>query len=130
MKLFDFMKTTEVDYDTCDTVYDALVTVCWIDEDDENDDYDKFCIGIIKKVDVEGYNEFSECLIVKWSELIENNMAKFKDFTNKYWRESCQYEDDEDEFIYQWICEIQNYMAGYVSESFYRVLVEFVESLE
>ena len=130
MKLFDFMKFTKGDYDTYDTVYDAEVTVCWIDEDDENCNYDKFCINIIKKVEVDEQNCSSGNLTVKWTELITNNMEKFREFTRMHWNDDCQYEDDDDEFIYQWITEINNYMAGCVSEDFYGVLVKFVEELE
>lgn len=130
MKLFDFMKITKVDYDTYDNVYDAEITVCWIDEEEGNDNYDKFCIGIIKKVEVEEQNSSDGNLIVKWTDLITNNMEKFREFTKKHWRDDCQYEDDDDEFIYQWIIEIQNYMVGNVSEKFYGILVKFVDSLE
>ena len=35
MKLYDYMKLSQADYDTCDTEYDACVTVCCIDEEDE-----------------------------------------------------------------------------------------------
>ncbi len=125
MKLYDFIKLTEADYDTYDTVYDACVTVCYIDDEDITDDYDKFCIEITKKVEVEKQN--GDILIVKWTNLIQNNMEKFKNFTEKYWKYT--YEDDEDEFIYQWINEIHSYMAGYVSEDFYSILVKFVETL-
>ena len=47
-----------------------------------------------------------------------------------HWHDECQYEDDDDEFIYQWITEIHSYMAGCVSDDFYGVLVEFVDELE
>ena len=127
MKLYEFIKLSENDYDTYDTVYDAGVTVCFIEEDEaENDNYDKFCIELMKKVEVEKVN--GDILIVKWTELIQNNMEKFKTFAKEHWRND--YEDDEDEFIYQWINEIHAYIAGYVSENFYGTLVEFVESLK
>lgn len=126
MKLYDIMKVTEEDYDTYDTVYDAVITVCYIEEDDSNDDYDKFCIELMKKVEVE--NKSGDGLVVKWTELITNNMEKFRAFTEKYWGR--KYRDDEDEFVYQWINEIHLYMAGYVSEDFYKTLVEFVGTLE
>lgn len=32
MKLYDFLKVSQNDYDTEDTVYCAVVTVCYIDE--------------------------------------------------------------------------------------------------
>lgn len=129
MKLYDFMKITEVDYDTYDTVYDAEVTVCYIEEDEkENDNYDKFCIELMKKVELEKQNE--DVLIVNWTKLITENMEKFRAFTKKHWWDDCQYEDDEDEFIYQWITEFNNYMAGNVSEKFYGVLIKFLETLK
>lgn len=124
MKLYEFLETTKCDYDTYDTVYDAEVTVCYIDE--ETDDYDRFCNAIIKKVDlVDGSN-----MTVNWSEMIERNLDKFKAFTKEHWRDDCQYEDDDEELVYQWIKEIHNYMAGNVSEDFYTTLVSFVETLE
>ena len=130
MKLYDYLKLTECDYDTCDTVFDALVTVCFIeDEDGEKDNYYKFCLELMKKVEVEKIN--GDIIIAKWTELIQNNMEKFKEFTEKHWRYTYEDdEDDEDEFIYQWINEFQNYLAGYVAESFYGTLVEFVGTLK
>lgn len=128
MKLYDFLKISQNDFDTCDTVYDTGVTVCYIDEEDAEDSYDKFCIELMKKVEVE--KQIGDALLVKWTELIQNNMEKFRAFTAENWYESCQYEDDDDEFIYQWINEIHQYMAGNVSEDFYNELVKFVETLE
>ena len=126
MKLYDFMKISQNDYDTCDTVYDTVVTVCYIDEEDMEDNYDKFCIEMMKKVELEEQND--DILIVKWTELIQNNMEKFKEFARENW--IYDYEDDEDEFIYQWIKEIHYYLAGYVAEDFYDKLVELVETLK
>ena len=123
MTLYEYLKLTEADYDTYDTKYDNGITVCYIEE--ECDDYDRFCNGIVKKVDV--VKTSGDILTVNWSELIERNMAKFKKFTKKYWMR--HYEKDIDDFIYQWINEIHMYMAGYVSEDFYSVLNEFVDSL-
>lgn len=128
MKLYDFLKISQNDFDTCDTVYDTGITVCYIDEEDADDNYDKFCIELMKKVEVDKQND--DILIVKWTELIENNMEKFRAFTAKNWYENCQYEDDNDEFIYQWINEIDQYMAGNVSIDFYDELVKLVETLE
>lgn len=128
MKLYDFLKVSQNDFDTEDTVYCAVVTVCYIDENEATDNYDKFCIELMKKVEVE--RQVGDALLVKWTELIQNNMEKFKKFTEKNWNENCQYEDSEDEFIYQWIKEIHYYMAGYVSEDFYGELVKFVGTLK
>lgn len=124
--LYDYINMAENDFDTCDTKYDALVTVCHIY--DEEDEYDKFCNGIIKKVNVVKIN--GDILTVNWSELIERNIIKFRMFTAEHWYKNCQYEDDEDEFVYQWINEINQYMAGYVSMDFYSTLNKFVDSLQ
>lgn len=128
MKLYDVMKMAQADYDTYDTVFDAVVTVCYIEENEANDNYDKFCIELMKKVEVDRISGME--LIVKWTEFIKNNMDKFRAFTKEHWYENCQYEDDEDEFIYQWINEFHGYMAGNVSEDFYGTLVEFVAMLK
>lgn len=124
--LYDYLKMSENDHDTYDTDYEAIVTVCFIDEED--DEYDKFCNGIIKKVNVVHVNGYD--LTVNWCDLIERNMDKFKAFTKEHWYESCQHEDDIDEFIYQWINEIHQYMAGNVSIDFYNELNKLVSSLE
>lgn len=128
MNLYEYLKISRRDFDVYDDVYDAEVTVCYIDDEDIEDDSEKFCIDIIKKVNV--VKQTSDCiLIAKWSDLIKRNMDKFKAFTKKHWRDDCQYEDDEEEFIYQWINEIHSYMGGYVDDDFYSTLVEFVNEL-
>ena len=124
--LYDYINMAENDFDTYDTKYDSVVTVCHVYE--ENDEYDKFCNDIIKKVNV--VKIIGDGLVVNWSELIERNIIKFRAFSAKHWYENCQYEDDEDEFVYQWINEIHQYMAGNVSESFYSKLNKFVDSLQ
>lgn len=126
IKLYDYLKMSENDFDTYDTQYDADVTVCYIEH--ERDEYDKFCNGIIKKVNV--IHIGNDYLTVDWSELIERNMDKFRAFAKENWYENCQYEDDVDEFIYQWINEIHQYMAGNVSIDFYEELNKLVDSLE
>lgn len=128
MTLYEFMNLTKCDYDTYDTKYDAEVTVCHIYEEDEESAYDKFCNGIIKKVNV--VEVCGDCLSVDWCELVERNMDKFKKFTAEHWYDNCQYDDDIDEFVYQWINEIHYYMAGYVSENFYNVLNKLVDELK
>lgn len=125
MTLYEYLMVKKCDVDTYDTEYDAEITVCHIYEED--DEYDKFCNGIIKKVNVVEISKYA--LTVDWSELIKRNIDKFKKFTAEHWYSNCQYEDDIDEFIYQWISEIHHYMVGSVSEDFYSVLNEFVDSL-
>ena len=126
MKLYEFMKMSECDYDTYDVDFDAVVTVCLPEEDDDLDAYGKFCFEIIKKVDVVKVTDTG--LVVDWSGLIKRNIEQLREFTDEYWYNN--YADDDDEFIYQWINEIHAYLAGYVNEDMYEKLVELVESLD
>lgn len=119
MTLYERLEKTKDCFDTYDTDYDAEVTVDWIDEITDN--YDKFCMGIIKLVPVVK-EENDGTIICGWTSLIVNNLDVFKEFTEKHW--ICQYEDDEDELIYQWIKEICYWIAGYTSESVYKEFVE------
>ena len=123
MTLYEFIKVANNDYDTYDTDYDAEVTVCAFDKEDEQSEeyYEKFRIGIMKFVNVvKGISKYE--LSCNWSEMIQFNMPIFKEFTKKNWTQ--QYADDEDEFIYQWIREIHYWIAGYTSEPVYKDFVE------
>ena len=119
MTLYERLEKTKDCFDTYDTDYDAEVTVDWIDEITDN--YDKFCMGIIKLVPVVK-EEKDGTIVCGWTSLIVNNLDVFKEFTEKHW--ISQYEDDEDELIYQWIKEICYWIAGYTSESVYKEFVE------
>ena len=125
ISLYDFLQFTKKDFDVYDTVYDAEVVVCY--SVDEKTSYDKFCNNIIKKVEFKEQTDDVIC-IADWTGFINKNIDKFREFSRKYWFDS--YEDDEDELIYQWIIEINNYMAGCVSEKFYDTLVDFVDTLK
>lgn len=125
INLYDLLVISDSDYDTYDTDYDACITCCSID-DDPDDFYDKFYHEMCKKVDVVEANGCD--LTVNWCDVIENNLDKFKAFTNEHWKYT--YEDDDDEFVYQWIREINYYFAGYVSEDFYETLYNFALTLK
>jgi hypothetical protein len=124
IKLYDFLIMSKCDYDTFDTEYDGIIT-CVCIEDEPEDYYEKFYHEMCKKVEI--VRVINKCLVVNWSNLIERNLEKFKEFTNEYWK--YKYEDDNEEFIYQWINEIQAYFAGYVGEDFYETLYKFAETL-
>ena len=134
MTLYDYIKENPEDFDVWDDTYDMSVTVCAYDDgepDDENDldDYDKFCAEICKKVQlVEGKNYPDDCeLIADWTGMIMKNKEKFVQFSNLYWN---QVYNDPDDFAYQWVKEIHLYFAGYVADSFYKTLYEFSKSLD
>ena len=124
INLYDFLAVSNCDYDTYDTEYEGIITCACIDEEPE-DYYTKFYYEMCKKVEIIQASNYG--LVVNWSTLIEGNLEKFREFTNKHWK--YKYEDDDDEFIYQWISEIHAYFAGYVSESFYEKLYEFSKTL-
>ena len=127
MNLYEYLMAYGEDVDAYDDVFDASVTACVIE--DEEDDYDRFCNNLFKHAEVVGKTVVYGCPspIVAWAKLISDNMEKFKDFSKEHWIE--QYEDDDD-FIYEWIKELHLYCAGYVNDSFYKVLNEFIDTLE
>ncbi len=125
MKLYDLLKIKEC-IDTYDTEYDAIVTVDLIEDADLNnsfDDfvyYDKFVNYLLHNVEVvDAKND-----ICDWTGFIKNNMTALKEFTKEYW--TCTYENDEDEFIYQWINELHAYCAGYTSNNVYKAFLDTI----
>ena len=128
MKLYDFMKIAKSDYDVRDSAYDAVVTCCYISERHIEDLYDGFCVKLMSMVDLE--EEFCDdsTLTAHWHELIAGNMELFRKFARAEWYDS--YENDDDEFIYQWIDALHQYMAGNVDEETYGDLIELLEEIE
>lgn len=125
MKLYDLLKIKEC-IDTYDTEYDAIVTVDLIEDADLNnsfDDfvyYDKFVNYLLHNVEVvDAKND-----ICDWTGFIKNNMTALKEFTKEYWNYT--YENDEDEFIYQWINELHAYCAGYTIENVYKAFLDTI----
>ena len=129
MTLYDYMKMHGEDYDVYDNEFDNCVTVCLITDREVNksDNYDVFCNAIVKKVKFVSRGNSGCVVIADWSGLIRANLDKFRAFSKEHWW--TQYEDDDEEFIYQWISEINSYMAGYTSEGVYSNLVELVNEL-
>lgn len=128
MTLYDFIKVANNDYDTYDNVFDGVITVCSFDEEDEQsgDYYEKFRIGIMRFVEVVDNSATHWGIVCKWTDMIKQNLRIFGEFAEKYWHENT-YEavkDDEDDFIYEWIEELQNWQAGALSESMYKEFVE------
>ena len=114
MILYDFIVKNDADYDTYDDVYDASVTVS-INTEPE-DDYDEFCIGLSKLVEVKEINHWGD-LICGWSDLISNNMSVFRKFANEHWIKGNY--ADKDDFICEWIKELHMLLAGYGEDGMY-----------
>ena len=117
MTLYEYTRVNKNDFDCYDDVIDISVTVCFIDDADiEKDDLaSKFCNELIKKVEV--VEQTDDCSIIcKWYDLIERNLAKFKEFTAKHWKRDYI---DTDDFIEQWIREIHYYMAMKLIETMF-----------
>lgn len=123
MTVKDYLNLQHCDYDFDDKDYDAVVTCCYIDE--INNSYDTFCDLLTSKVSIVKGGDYP---IANWSGFIANNFEKFKTFAKENWH--CSYDDDDEEFVYEWIKEFHSYLAGMVSYTFYDKLVEFFETLE
>lgn len=123
MKLYELQKVTQSDYDCYDIDFDYSVTMCYIDN--AEDDYDRFCMELAKKVDV--IRAFDNSATCDWTTLILDNLGTFKTFTKEHWTRDFNNTED---FICEWIKELHSYVAGNVPDEFYKVLNEFVSTLK
>ena len=130
MTLYDFILQEQGDFDTYDTVFDVCVTVCEPYEYDEGEGkqyYDIFNDLIMKNVEVDYKKSDYEC-ICKWNDFIEKNIETFRKAADELWYHTPKNDDD---LIYEWIKEINSWMAGYVSESVYKKFItEYGEQLK
>lgn len=121
MILYDFMKIfANITEDTSDTVFDAVVTICWDRECDglaKTDFYYDFCKTLYSKVFLKEVNE-NNVWLVDYTGLIKNNLDLFKDYSKKHWREEYSNiaEEDVDEFIYLWINELHLLLSGEITQ--------------
>lgn len=124
MTLYEFGQLGNSCLDTCDDVFDIIITADILTDDEENDlgYYGKFANFICKNVNVLG--KAGGCdIVADWSELITENMSVFREIANDMWYEG-SVPDDDDDFIYEWLTEIHGWLAGGVSESAYKKFME------
>ena len=70
---------------------------------------------------VEVEEKTGECTcLCKWSDFIEKNIATFRKAADELWTGTPKSDDD---LIYEWIKEINSWLAGYVSERTYKKFV-------
>lgn len=125
MKLYDLFKDKDVlDLDTGDNVFDTIITVHLVDDNEISDNYDKFINFICHNVDVID----AENNICDWSGFIEKHYNDLMEFSYAYWIDIAH---NKDGFVYQWINEIALYLAGYAGyadENTYTQLLETLNS--
>ena len=122
MTLYEFITLEQADFDTFDTVYDTCVTVCEpyeYEEGEQKEYYDIFSDLIMQMVEVEEKTGECTCLC-KWSDFIEKNIATFRKAADELWMITPKADED---LIYEWIKEINSWLAGYVSENTYKKFV-------
>lgn len=124
MTLYEFGQLGNCCLDTCDDVFDIIITVDILTDDEENDMgyYGKFVNFICKNVNVLG--KAGGCdVVADWSALITENMSVFRKTARAMWYEG-SVPDDDDDFIYEWLEEIRGWLAGGVSENCYQKFME------
>lgn len=68
--------------------------------------------------------KISECeCIAEWTNFIADNLEVFREAANDMWYDD-RVPDDNDDLIYEWIKEINSWLAGYVSEVEYQKFME------
>jgi hypothetical protein len=130
MKLYEALKLQEkFSIDTCDTVYDCIVTVDKFDEE-TNENYDLFCIELQKKVDfVEFFNGFFASAVVDWTGFIKKNKSVFEKYVKENWIENKQYVlENEEEFYCEWIEQIHLLCCGYGTDTTYKNFIKLLKT--
>lgn len=130
MKLYEALKLRNSDtIDTCDTVYDCIVTV---DKQEEKtkDSYSNFCIELQKKVDFEKFFDGAYAnAIVDWTGFLKKNYEKFAKYVKENWVVQKQYVlEDEDDFYCEWIEQLHLLLAGCGTSSMYEDLIVFLKT--
>lgn len=132
MKLYEAMQIYDNDcFDTCDTVFDAIVTVSKMENENE-DNYSVFSTELYKKVDfVKFFDGAYAKAEVNWTGLIEKNYAQFEKYVKENWidEKQCVLED-KDDFIYEWIEQIHLLLSGYGTESVYQDMIDLLKTCE
>ena len=127
MKLIDYCRSVDfVDFDSYDNVYDVIVTICFDEEtvDKPEDSFDRFVKYIVEHVDyIKGNGNYVIC---DWNGFVKAHEQVLRQYEHDCWRYN--YDDDEDEFVYEWIREINLYLAGYISEAGYTDIVNRLEA--
>jgi hypothetical protein len=129
MTVFEFLKISPYDYDVADEVFDATITVCESTEKYEkalsdyrnNGDpeyYYLFIAMFLNKVELTRGGDYP---VANFYGFIEKNIEVFRKFSNEHWWYT---PEDDDDLIYEWIHELDNYLAGAVSEDFYKTACE------
>lgn len=114
MTLYDFIKADDCCFDTYDDVCDTTVTVD-INLESE-DEYDEFCVELIKKIEVKG-RAYDGNPVCGWYDYIKRNLPIFRQFANDNWIKNNH--EDEDDFICEWIEELHRFLAGYGEDDQY-----------
>lgn len=126
MKLISLLSLhKDFDMDAYDNEWDVGSCVCWDSGQLTSEDlYDKFCVAFYRSVSVETFNE--SCLTLKVSDLVKSNKVLFRAYMKNHWKDECQFDDDEDEFVYQWVRELFLYLDGNACDSQYKLIIEEV----
>lgn len=130
MNLYEALKLQEsYSIDTCDTVYDCIVTVDKFDEE-TNENYDLFCIELQKKVDfVKFFNGAYANAVVDWTGFIKKNKSVFEKYVKENWIENKQYVlENEEEFFCEWIEQLHLLCSGYGTDTTYKNFIKLLKT--
>lgn len=117
----EYFETNE-DFDSCDTEFDIIVT-CVNPGEYGKEYYDLFTKYIYDNVSVINEETEQNNTVCNWSEFVTKNYDILKQFADENWYET---PSDLDDFIYEWIKEINLWLAGYVGESAYETLYKML----
>lgn len=125
MTISEYLQLERRDMDIADSVFDMTITACYdesIFAEEITDPFTLFNAQFLSKVNLASGGDYP---VADFYQFIENNFDLFKDFTKNHWIRDYP---DKDDFIEQWILELDQYMAGNVSESFYQTICDELTS--
>lgn len=121
MTLYELLKIKGDSLDTSDVTYDTTVTCELIEAEDVLDNYDRFLSYMLNNVKViDARND-----ICDWEGFVKEHKVALTHFAEDNWQNDVP--RDEDDFTYNWINELHQYLAGNISEQQYG---EFLDTLE
>ncbi len=123
----DMLSVAGGNLNVADVDYNASISCVQMDFENSTNYYSKFYDLMVSNTYITSVESihFSE-VEANWSDLIEKNYELFESFSDMWWND--KYEDKE-EFIDEWIHELQAYFSGQVNEEVYKSAYEHFKDL-
>ena len=127
MTLWEEFQQVEGDcFTLADTVFDVCTDFEWCKEYyNEKEPWDRFCKAFFSVVEIDRKISATH-IILKITELIQENKEEFTAFMKEHWGYT-EYEGDD--FDYEWVRELILFLEGNATDGQYKMLTEVLEKI-